>query len=231
MHCPHETTTLCHREGEKVCVSCGLVLDSLLTNAEIYPSTSKDNLFEQLCDHKKYKDYLELSNLCSRFHLCDDDTIGRIFQEYLKLEKHTKFRKDEMMTYVIYQFLKTEKLPRTLEDVSRLSFVSKKILWKIEKSHKKSKVSSSPRQLLETYYRRLQLSYKDKVAIANLIESFDDSKTSFAPSTICSGLTYVYCKRIGIRKSMNSICSEFGVSVMSCFRFLKYYSKNHTLEL
>ena len=227
MHCAHETTTLCHREAEIVCLTCGHVLETSLTNTEIYPSTMNIDSFDQAKNHRACEEYLDLVDICSRFHLFDRNTIDRIFQEYAKLEKH-QFKKDEMMTYAIYQFLKSENLPRTMKDVSRSSLISKKRLWKIEKSQKTMRHSSTPQQLLETYYLHLNLSFKDKEGILDLMKLYDDSQTSFSPSTICSGLTYAYCKKNNIRRSMSKICSIFGISVMSCFRFLRYYSKNHS---
>ena len=69
MHCAHETTTLCHREAEIVCLTCAHVLDTSLTNAEIYPSRMNIGSFDEAKDHRKYEEYLDLVDICSRFHL------------------------------------------------------------------------------------------------------------------------------------------------------------------
>ena len=220
--CNHENTVICQTEGDIVCCDCGLVIDHSLTRYETHATQESTRIYNEVNYHS-LDGYFDVANFCSRFHIEDCASISKIFEEYKKVKKEIRFKKEEIISYVIYQFLKSENLPRSMKEVSKYMSVSSNSLWKIERSQSWKLPSSTPKQLLETYYRHMDLSFKDMIAISELIESFQSSTTSFAPSSVCSGLCYFYCKEKKIQTSMKKIACIFHTSVMSIHRFLKHY--------
>lgn len=220
--CNHENTVICQTEGDIVCCDCGLVIDHSLTRYETHATQESTRIYNEVNYHS-LDGYFDVANFCSRFHIEDCASVSKIFEEYKKVKKEIRFKKEEIISYVIYQFLKSENLPRSMKEVSKYMSVSSNSLWKIERSQSWKLPSSTPKQLLETYYRHMDLSFKDMIAISELIESFQSSTTSFAPSSVCSGLCYFYCKEKKIQTSMKKIACIFHTSVMSIHRFLKHY--------
>ena len=223
--CLHENTVICQTEGDIVCCDCGLVIDDSLTRYETHAIQEATSTYYDM-NHYSMDDYFDIANFCSRFHIEDYASVSKIFEEYKKVKKEIRFKKEEIVSYVIYQFLKSENLPRSMKEVSKYMLVSSNSLWKIERSQSLKLPSSTPKQLLETYYRHVGLSFKDMIAVSDLIDSFQNLDTSFAPSSICSGLCYFYCKEKKIQTSMKKIAGIFHTSVMSIHRFLKHYH-NH----
>ena len=221
--CSHENTVICHTEGDTVCVDCGLVVEDFLTHNETHAFQTFSKSFYHFTECDFSKDYYDIVHLCSRFHLDDGHTISRIYEKYLRVKNEKKFRKEEIISFVMYQFFKSENVPRSMKEISENTSISKNKLWKIERSQNYKLPSSTPKQLLETYFTHLNLSFKDKIAISDLIDSFKWTETSFAPSSICSGLCYFYCKEKKIHMSMKKVAAVFHVSVMSVHRFLKHY--------
>ena len=221
--CTHENTVICQTEGDTVCIDCGLVIESFLTHHETHAFQNFSKLFYPDSECNFSKDYFDIVHLCSRFHLEDHHTVSRIYELYLRVKNEKKFRKEEIISYVMYQFFKSENVPRSMKEISEYTSISKNRLWQIERSQNFKLPSSTPKQLWETYYTHLKLSFKDKMAVADLIDSFRWTETSFAPSSICSGLCYFYCKEKKIHLSMKRVAAVFHVSVMSVHRFLKYY--------
>ena len=220
--CFHENTLICQTEGDIVCCDCGLVIDTFLTRYETHAMQEPTRIHHE-ANHHATDDYFDIVNFCSRFHIEDCASVSKIFEDYKKVKKEIRFKKEEIISYVIYQFLKSEKFPRSMKEVSKHMLVSSNSLWKIERSQSLKLPSSTPKQLLETYYRHVDLSFKDMIAVSDLIDSVQSSDTSFAPSSICSGLCYFYCKEKKIQTSMKKIASIFHTSVMSIHRFLKHY--------
>ena len=221
--CNHENTVICQTEGDTVCIDCGLVVENFLAYHETHAFKNSSTTFCHNSEYDVSNDYFDIVHICSRFHLDDCLTISRIYEKYLKVKNEKKFKKEEIFSYVLYQFFKSESVPRSMKEISEYTCVSKNRLWKIERNQNSKLPSSTPQQLLETYYKHLDMSFKDRMAVSDLIESFKWSETSFAPSSICSGLCYFYCKKNKIPTSMRKIAAVFHVSVMSVHRFLKYY--------
>ena len=222
--CQHRNTVICHAEGDTVCLDCSKVVESSLTSCEIYPTHEYSNLNDKVS--LAYGEYLDVTDACSRLHIEDSNTIYKIYEKYLDIKRQKIFKKEEMISFAIYQFMKSEKTPRSIKEISRTSFIPTKKIWKIEKSQGVKLASSTPKQLLETYYKHF-LSYKDKTSISELIDGFKDSGTSFSPASICAGLCYFYCKQRRMSTSMKKIANIFHISVMSIHRFFKYYKRTH----
>ena len=219
--CLHLNTVICHREGEVVCCDCSRVIDEKLEYEEIHVQPDLSYLTSEFCD------YNHLTQICSKFHICETIAISKVFDEYeaLKNQSSTDFKKEELMSYAIYKYLKLENSPRTLKDISKYSNISTKTLWKIEKSHKQESPPPTAVELINTYYNYFELSFKEKEYISKLAEKCEKMGHSFSPSTTCAGLIYYFMKTEKKKISLNQVSRVCYCSSMSVCRFLKRYKE------
>ena len=99
---------ICHKEGDTVCIDCGLVIENFLTHDETHAFQTSSKSFQYYTECDFSKDYFDIVHLCSRFHLDDCQTISRIYEMYLRVRNEKKFRKEEIISFVMYQFFKSE---------------------------------------------------------------------------------------------------------------------------
>lgn len=210
-------------EGTIVCLDCSRVINECLFAAD-------SSISNNYCNKPKNKHHEFIKDSCHRMHVIDSLTQKSIdcYEDFLiKIDAKHKINKYVISAYSIYDTLKDENVPRSLNMISYYTGVPWKKLSNFEKHHQKKPLSVNVKQTLETNYRHFNLSISD---LNNLIEiSKQFKKTSFSPNTLAGSLIYMYCKYYLISCKMYAIVNTFQVTATAVYRCMKYIRNEQDL--
>jgi transcription initiation factor TFIIIB Brf1 subunit/transcription initiation factor TFIIB len=125
-----------------------------------------------------------------------------------------------LLSGIIYKTLIELKIPFTLNDISGVTGINKKKIFKDEKKKEELKniVIIDSSEILERVCSKLNLTFSDYTLIK---ENIKKSNNGFNPSTVISAHIYMYCKDKKIKILMKDICDITGISCMSIKRYIK----------
>ena len=255
MTCEHTSTIDDDRQGDVVCLDCGLVLDKIYRYesfsslcsplTEEYSSLNKDSCNKSPLNIQKNKylneDTALLITLCDRLHL-NDKIRSSILDEWKKikdwlLSSKKKYETDfkALVVMAIYEGLIKEKVPRPISHLCQDVGIQPKSVWIWIKLYKEDarKISSykpgvfNTVDMLEYFLQPLNLNFKELQAVKKKV-IFHQNCTSFAPRTLAGACVYVFLKETTIKNiSMKDIANILGISVMSLYRCYKRIGNNN----
>jgi transcription initiation factor TFIIIB Brf1 subunit/transcription initiation factor TFIIB len=209
--CSHLYEIIDQREGNIICEECGLVIDRYYTfkfqrenfdQIENISSFEKDFVYETL----------ERLNLPKSFS-------SYIFKN-ISLNNYKRKKSESLLSGIIYKTLIELKIPFTLNDISGVTGINTKKIFKDEKKKEELKniVIIDSSEILERVCSKLNLTFSDYTLIK---ENIKKSNNGFNPSTVISAHIYIYCKDKKIKILMKDICDITGISCMSIKRYIK----------
>lgn len=206
--CSHEYEIINEREGDIVCGDCGLVIDKYYIQNDKIEKTEHENFFE--------KNFV--------FEMLERLNVPKSFASYIFkniLNTKIKRKSETILSAIIYNTLIELKIPFTMKDISGVTGISTKEIFKEEK--KKNKESKNVviidwSEILERACSKLNLKYKDYTLIK---EDVIKKNSGFNPSTVISAHIYLYCKEKNIKISLKEISTVTGISCMSIKRYIK----------
>ena len=249
-YCNHSDTILDSSSATEVCTSCGLVLNGALTYTDLHPNYT---WMQQMTDprvpcgtfmDKKSRNKIVnsiskpmgeefLTKVGNRLNL-PYSTIQHALHRSQDLSsvKSRRFHHEHLLAYALYTTCKLEKCPRSLVEISNISAITTKSLRRIEKYFSMEKnnqrtKSLSAKDLLNTFYPYLDLSFQDLKIILSMLET-SSSTVQFSPSTVAAGLVYLYVSKNGIKScTIKKISDIFQTTPMSIYRYKNDYNKSN----
>ena len=205
--CNHKNEIISQRDGDIVCLDCGLVIDKYYVESYKIDKTDIVNNFEK----NFVLEMLERLNVPKSF---SHYVFKNIFNSKIK-------RKSEsLLSGIIYNTLVELKVPFSMKDISGVTGISTKEIFKEEKKNKdlKNVVIIDLFEILERACSKLNLNYKDYTLIK---EAINKTNSGFNPSTVIAAHIYLYCKEKNIKILLKDISSVTGISCMSIKRYIK----------
>ena len=226
-YCSHTDTIIDSSAADEICLMCGQVLSDRLAYQELTTSTQENDCFVIVSNKEKkrtsfdYKDYvIEMSH---RMHLYGG-IIPSILKKYESCvtEKMTKNDKMDLASYCIYECLRENDTSRSIREISAISGISPKKIWKLEVKFGGAHNHVTASDLLRTNYSYLTLEYRDLKKMIKIC--INTPSSDFAPSTIAATMLYLCCKQKNIAHSMKNVADLLKTSTMSIYRYLRYLS-------
>ena len=196
----HTNKVTDEREGQIVCVDCGLVLtDKIFLEYNQFSNDEHNNL------SNKVKDILEKLNLPYCF-------VSDIVRKYLSLQ-HKKF----LLEYVVYLTLHESGFPISIKDISSVTGISHSRIYDLQENDQS--ICLRPQDLLEKYCTLLQLDYKTYSLIKK--ELIPEIQTGHNPLTVIAATIYTFSKKNKLKLSMKQIANVVKISSVSIQRYIK----------
>lgn len=205
-HCPHLNEIDDFRNGDVICVDCGLIIDKIYVTSFVSCPESDSPSFE-----KEY--ILEILNRLNIPYTYSDKILQK-FNDLSRKEKNCN-RKLEILSYSVYEILNEYNIPISLKDICSVSGISTDKLF--SKQHCATTVPLSP--TLEKYCLMMNLSYQDFIKIEQKLPC--ELESGHNPLTIIGSLIYKYSKENNLNLSIKHIANTLSISVVSIQRFLK----------
>ena len=223
--CPHLNHVIDEREGSIICLDCSFVISDHLFVAD---SSILYHDYNEITQYNKHHEFIK--DTCDRMHIINSFTQKSIdcFEDFFKkLEPKQKVDGYIVAAYSIYDTLKRENVPRSLNMISYFTGISWKKLSNFEKKYQKKPNSTNVKQTLTTNYRHFNLTLSDLYNLIGISNSF--KKTSFSPNTLAASLIYLYCKNNLIQCKLYAVVSTFQVTATAIYRCMKYIKNDDSL--
>lgn len=191
------------REGDVVCMDCGLVLSQYYVTQANTSFSGGNFLVEEI------KEFLERLHFPQMF---SEDVLRNI-----KLAKKENTKKRSLVPYFVYKTLNELGFPISIKDISAVSGVSENDIYNIQESNQS--LTLSPYALLEKYCKLLGLN--DFKTYSVIKETLPTTDTGHNPLTVIASTIYKHCKENGLKYSMKQIASTVGISSVSIQRYIK----------
>lgn len=187
------------REGMTVCTDCGLVIsDKYFLQSDYIPKnegSEKDGI----------KDMLEKINIPNCY-------ISDILKNY---NAETK-KEAKKLPYIIYQTLNQKDCAISIKDISNVTGIADKKLYKMQKNDQV--IILKPSKLLEKYCTMFNFNFKTYSVIKEKIpEKFTSGHN---PLTIIAAHIYAYSRDNKLKLSMKKIAHLIQISPVSIQRYL-----------
>ena len=241
----HENLVDDYREGNVVCIDCGLVLEPIYEHPKInnnknivYNQNNKEQpIITTLLEVPKLhnnleKETAELDILCHKLQLYSV-TKTQVFEKWelikewffnqkLKDRKNQNFNKG-LIVMAIYETLIELDIPRPISHLCQDAGILPKYVWYWIKLYHKNKNREhkktilKPTSMSEYFLKPLNLTYKEIKEINQLV--MDNDILTYAPKTILASCAYMFLKKTKKQNfSVKKLANLLGVSVMSVYR-------------
>lgn len=208
--CPHTDEIIDMREGNYVCLSCGLCKDAYFEQPKI-----KDDYNESY--NIGFENISYIKEVLSRLNvpIYISDFITRAINENSGDRKITK----PLISHYIYTTLSNMGIPFSIKDICSVTGTPQKII-----SKEQSKMTESSVIIIETgdllwrYCSKLGIKHQFYTVIKEMIPKTHEG---YNPSTIVSAYIYIFCRRNKIKLTIKQISIVTGISCMSIQRFIK----------
>lgn len=171
-HCDHSDRIIDEREGNEVCIKCGLVMEPFYTYSSNYINNNCSNLLQYDMDKEKclIKEENDLNTLCDKLHLCAN-TKQKVFKMWESVKKwysdpknknKRKHNKYGLIIMTLYQTLIELNIPRPMSHLCQEAGINQKIVWQWMKLYNiDNEDIVNPSNMCEYFLKPLNLAYKE----------------------------------------------------------------------
>lgn len=205
-YCNHTNEILDYHTSEYICCDCGLVKDKYYN----YDLNTFNENFSKISKEEK----IFVDDLLEKLNITEGNISKYIYEKICKEKKQNPLKKI-FMPSIIYESLDELNINIPINDLSFLSNVSSK---KIFKNQKKPIINTAFNNL-ESYCKNLNLTYKDYSLIKEKLPAI--ILTGHNPLTILGGVIYMYSKENKLKIDLKDISKTLNVSIISIKRYLK----------
>lgn len=225
-NCPHLNQVENFENSFSVCTDCGLEVEQIFSNPRV-TSNEKKWLFEESF-FKTFEDkQFDFIDNCIRRDQLPDSCVYEIYDHYLKLksEHEQKTNLNQVAALAIYSWKKKNIANGLkLEDVSAITHIDKKKIFKCETKQKNRIIYNTPKSIITTSpIEELGLKYKDMLIIKSICSKFKGNDCS--PKSIAATLVQIYCSLKEKKSTNNKITKMFNISNMTLYRTKKKIGK------
>ena len=226
-NCSHLNQVENFENSFMVCTDCGVEIEQIYCNPPL--SSCDEKWINEQSFFKSYNDkQFDFIDNCIRRDQIPDSCTFKIYDHYLKIktEHDQKTNLNEVAAVAIYDW-KKKNLSSGLsaDDVSALTHINKKQLFKCEKKRKSNGVSfNSVKSILTTApIEELGLKHRDRLLLKSISSKFKDNDCK--PQSIASALVLLYILASGKTCTHNKIFKMFKISSMTLHRTKKKIEK------
>jgi transcription initiation factor TFIIIB Brf1 subunit/transcription initiation factor TFIIB len=214
----HHTPVDDEQSGECVCVTCGKVLETLYgSNIESFLPKS----------HKKIHFVIEefIRDIYDRGHIAGG-TLSQSISLYYRLAATHNNNKKALACYAIYVTLSAAEVPRSLDEISVYSGISKDAIWNMQK--RDTPPENSVVDCVENYVERvcadLKISFRDTFTIKQIVQKLS-GECGVRANTLIGAVIYLYCNEKRIPVIVKKIAVGCNVTTSSIYKYVKKFDK------
>ena len=218
-NCPHLNQVENFENSFMVCTDCGLEVQQIYCNPPL--SSCDVKWFDEQSYFKYYKDpQFDFIDNCVRRDNIPDSCTYEIYDLYRKEKLETTQTTDmnQVAALAIYNWKRsTISAGLTADDVSALTHVKKKHLFKCEKKKRGPVPINDVKSILNAApLEELDLKQNDRLLLQSISSKFQDNDCS--PKSIASALVHLYISASGKKCTNNKIIKMFTISNMTLYR-------------
>ena len=222
-NCPHLNQIENYENSFLVCTDCGLETQQIFCDPPMISTNeqwSNDRSFFKYTD--KQFDFIDN---CIRRDYIPDSCAYEIYDYYLKFKSKNTQKKllnighpNVVAATAIYNWkIKNVTTGLTADDVSAITHVDKKQIFKCMRKRKGRKRFNNVKSILDaTNIETLGLKHKDRLKIRSISSRFRDNDCN--PKSIAAALTQIYCSLMKIKTTNEKIFKTFKISNMTLYR-------------
>ena len=218
-NCPHLNQVENFENSFMVCTDCGLEVQQIYCDPPL--SSCDKKWFHEQSYFKYYNDpQFDYIDNCIRRDKVPDSCVYEVYDYYLKTKLKTtqKTEMNNVAAFAIYDWKRaTLSNGLTADDVSALTHVEKKTLFKCEKKKRGPVTINDVKSILSVApLEELGLEQNDKLLLQSISSKFQDNDCS--PKSIASALVRLYISASGKKCTNNKIIKMFSISNMTLYR-------------
>ena len=218
-NCPHLNQIENCENSFLVCTDCGLEVQQIYDNPPLRACNEK--WFNERSFFKTYDDkQFDFIDNCIRRDKIPDSCVYEIYDYYLKIksEHKQKTKLNEVAAVAIYNWKKkTLSSGLSADDVSAITHVSKKDLFRCEKRKRGRVRFNDVKSILSTApIEELGLKHKDRLLLKSVCSRFEDNDCS--PKSVSAALVQTYISLSGKKSTNGKIIKLFNISNMTLYR-------------
>lgn len=215
--CGHCTTVDNEKDGEVVCIECGLVLHPLYMTS---PWTSSNS---PMCTtHQKALDFIRDvgENACIPANVI---CYAENYYEKIKIKLSPKFKTNTVAAYALYESLNKFEVPRMAEEMEHYSGVKMQHIWQVETSLSLETPLHNPKNYVSHYCNLLNLCYADQVVVCDAVDCInqDNSLGNLRCNCLVGVVIYLFCKEKKKKVTLKKICEKCDISATSIHRVVR----------
>lgn len=212
--CQHRDEIIDERNGDVICISCGLVMDSFYVNNSYHEEKYFDKYIKL---HNSVYDYiceiLERLNISRTFLSQISDLYTQKYKFYSTSNKYI------LVAFCCYQVLNENNISISIKNISAVTGHTVEEISQIQGDT--TCIVFDTHNALEKYCKMLNLSFHDYSLIKETIPI--DQSSGHNPLTIISSAIYLYCLKTKINLSLKEICDITGISKISVQRYIRTF--------
>jgi len=223
--CPHSETIDDDREGECVCLQCGLVLEPVYQNQQCGSISYEDPQHNTQEIHCFLQDVGAHAEICQSM-LESAKTYYLKIKDQLAENRLKKFKDKELAAYAIYETLCRHHVPRTVKEIEYFTRIGSSTLFDIESLLNVKETFNEPLDYVDRFCTLLELPFWDTKIIRGIIFNLSEQEKlkDVRPQCVVALAIHLYCKekkiKLGISK-ISEICDVSSANIYKLVRVIK----------
>lgn len=201
-YCGHEYPVYDRPTGTLVCPDCALVLDGDASMTEI-PSYDLESSVIRF----KLHDFCCNGNIPESI---ENDTLS-FYNTIAKLPNYSEKEELSLLAFALYATLAQSGSTRSIQEISALTGVDVKSLWKIETQISVNICSENSIDYLDRFCYTLDIPRHESEVLRKIIVNFP-ILGSTNPQSITATAIYLFCKEFRVKRTLKTISHICGVS-------------------
>jgi transcription initiation factor TFIIIB Brf1 subunit/transcription initiation factor TFIIB len=210
--CNHTETINDDREGELICLGCGLVLEKIFEN-DLVTQVTNTNL--------KINEFI--LDVCE--NACIQKNIAcEAFNYFTKISKKVavnKFKDVHLASYAIYETLNRFSSPRTAEEIEFFTGTPVNKLWVIQSSLNFTQTLNNPEDYVERFCSLLDLEFSHLQTVTKIVSELSITVGCVKSNCLIAAAIRLYCNECKIPRTLRLICSICSISPASVHRLMR----------
>lgn len=232
--CPHQQTVDDEREGNSICITCGLVLQPIFLGNSW--EQGKKHLPECESVSKTMNRHAFLRDVGANAHICES-IINETISYYEKIRDRLKNRKPRfndnvLVAYALYETLSRNQVPRSVQEVEYLTDSKPGKMFAVESALNLVDTLNCPLDFISRFCSLLDLKYADETMIRNIVKNASQLRLSNVRSQCTVAvIIQLYCKEKKYKITLKKICEICGVSPTNIHNIIRKMDKNHVTKI
>lgn len=212
--CTHSETIDDDREGECVCLQCGLVLEKIYQTQKYEATPFVDSQNDTSEINKFLQDVGAHANIPQSLLQYAECYFQKIKKQ---LDGMKKFKDKEMASYALLETLSRHKVPRPAQEISFFTTTETTKLFAVETALNIRETLSHPLDYSDRFCALLGLSFWDSKMIKGIVFNMF-GLGNVRPQTVVALVIYLYCIEKNISMSLTEICEVCSVSSTNIYK-------------
>jgi transcription initiation factor TFIIIB Brf1 subunit/transcription initiation factor TFIIB len=213
--CNHTKTINDDREGELICLDCGLVLEKIFENDSVLVVTQMEQT------NLKIREFI--LDVCE--NACIQKNIAHgAFDYFTKISKKvavSKFKDVHLASYAIYEMLNRFSSPRTAEEIEFYTGTPVNKLWVIQSHLNFTQTLNNPKDYIERFCSLLDLEFSHLKRVTTIVSELSKNVGCVKSNCLIAAAIRLYCNECKIPRTLKLICNICSISPASVHRLVR----------